>query len=385
MGKITYRPVFYRKKRLNEQGKALLQVEAYLSGKRAYFSTHIYLTPRQWNGKKCRIVHHPEAKSLNYLLREFIMQLECKELELWRKGVDVTLEVLKRELKPESSSSFLEFVGQELEVICMKESTRKNQMTTWKLLFDFRPKLKFEGLTLHFVQEFERFMERRGLGINTIAKHLKHLRTFVNWAIAKGCMKEEDYPFRRFRIKMEQGKHAYLTLEEMERLEELVLPEEHRLLQHALDGFLFCCYTGLRYSDFVRLRKENIVRQGDDVWMVFHSLKTGVEVRLPLLLLFKGKAWKILNRYRDGWDRFFCLKSNACVNHDLKTIGTLAGIEKHFTFHSARHTNATLLIYEGVNITTVQKLLGHRNIATTQIYSEVMEQTIVKDLTKERG
>ena len=127
------------------------------------------------------------------------------------------------------------------------------------------------------------------------------------------------------------------------------------------------------------------MRQGDDVWMVFHSLKTGVEVRLPLLLLFKGKAWKILNRYRDGWDGFFCLKSNACVNHDLKTIGTLAGIEKHFTFHSARHTNATLLIYEGVNITTVQKLLGHRNIATTQIYSEVMEQTIVKDLTKERG
>lgn len=385
MGKITYRPVFYRGKRLNAQGKALLQVEAYLSGKRAYFSTHIYLTPRQWNGKKCRIVHHPEAKSLNYLLREFIMQLECRELELWRKGVDVTLETLRQEWKPESSASFLKFVEQELEVAYMKESTRKNQKTTWKLLSDFRPKLKFDGLTLHFIQEFERYMKRKGFGINTIAKHLKHLRTFVNWAIAKGCMKEEDYPFRRFRIKMEEGKHAYLTLEELKRLEELVLPEEHRLLRHSLDAFLFCCYTGLRYSDFIHLRKENIVRKGDDVWVVFHSVKTGVEVRLPVLLLFKGKAWQILNRYREGWDGFFRLKSNTCVNHDLQTIGSLAGIGKHFTFHSARHTNATLLIYEGVNITTVQKLLGHRNIATTQIYSEVMEQTIVKDLTKKRG
>lgn len=382
MGKISYRPVFYRRKRLNEQGKALLQVEAYLSGKRIYFSTHIYLTPRQWNEKKCRIVHHPEADSLNYLLREFIMKLEHKELELWRKGVDVTLEALKREWKPESSASFLKFVEHELEVVCMKESTRKNLKTTWKLLCDFRPKLKFEGLTLHFIQEFERYMKRKGLGINTIAKHMKHLRTFVNWVIAKGYMKEEDYPFRRFRIKMEKGKHSCLTLEELKRLEELVLPEEHRLLRHSLDGFLFCCYTGLRYSDFVHLKKENIVRKGDDVWMVFHSIKTGVEVRLPVLLLFKGKAWQILKRYRDGWDGFFCLKSNTCVNHDLQTLGSLAGIEKHFTFHSARHTNATLLIYEGVNITTVQKLLGHRNIATTQIYSEVTEQTIVKDLVK---
>ena len=60
----------------------------------------------------------------------------------------------------------------------------------------------------------------------------------------------------------------------------------------------------------------------------------------------------------------------------------MAGIEKHFSFHSARHTNATLLIYKGVNITTVQKLLGHRDLSTTQIYSDVMESTIVRDLKK---
>lgn len=385
MGKISYRPVFYRKKRLNAQGKAVLQVEAYLSGKRIYFSTHIYLTPRQWNEKKCQIVHHPEADSLNYLLQEFIMQLEHKELELWRRGVDVTLEVLKQELRPEASSSFLKFVEQELEVVCMKESTRKNQKTTWKLLHEFRPKLKFEGLNVHFVHEFERYMERKGLGVNTIAKHLKHLRTFVNLAISKDYMKEEDYPFRRFRIKMEEGKHSYLTPEEMKRLEELVLSDGHQALRHTLDAFLFCCYTGLRYSDFIRMKKENIVRKGNDIWIVFQSLKTGVEVRLPVLLLFEGKAWKILSEYHDKWDGFFCLKSNTSVNHDLLVIRVLAGIEKHFTFHSARHTNATLLLYEGANITTVQKLLGHRNIATTQVYSEVMEQTIVKDLAKIKG
>lgn len=52
------------------------------------------------------------------------------------------------------------------------------------------------------------------------------------------------------------------------------------------------------------------------------------------------------------------------------------------SFHTARHTNATLLIYNGVNITTVQKLLGHKSVKTTQVYTNIMDMTIVHDLEK---
>ena len=79
---------------------------------------------------------------------------------------------------------------------------------------------------------------------------------------------------------------------------------------------------------------------------------------------------------------FFHLKSNSSVNKDLKKIGVLAKIEKHFSFHTARHTNATLLIYNGAQITTVQKLLGHQSVKTTQGYSDIFSGTIVKDLKK---
>lgn len=96
-------------------------------------------------------------------------------------------------------------------------------------------------------------------------------------------------------------------------------------------------------------------------------------------LFISGKSYPhfiSLSRYR----RIFHIKPNASVNKELIRIGKLAGITKHFSFHTARHTNATLLIYKGVQLSTVQKLLGHRNIKTTQVYGEVLPQTIIKEL-----
>jgi site-specific recombinase XerD len=99
-------------------------------------------------------------------------------------------------------------------------------------------------------------------------------------------------------------------------------------------------------------------------------------------LLFEGKGFDILQKYQNNVNAFFALQSNSKTNKVLGYISQLAGIEKHLSFHVARHTNATLLLYKGVSITTVQKLLGHRNISTTQIYSEVLNRTIIRDLER---
>mgnify|MGYP000579853877 CR=1 FL=1 len=79
---------------------------------------------------------------------------------------------------------------------------------------------------------------------------------------------------------------------------------------------------------------------------------------------------------------FFKLRDNSNVNKELLIIAKLSGLNKRISFHTARHTNATLLIYNGVNITTVQKLLGHKSVKTTQIYTNVMDATIISDLEK---
>ena len=382
MRKIYYQPIYNRKKKLNAQGKALLQVEAYLEKRKIYFSTHIYLSPEQWDNKRKLICKHPHAEALNYQVKEFLIQLESKELSLWKEGKVITLERLKEEFGFKKDKSFLDFILKDITDSPYKQSTKQNLLSTYALLTKFKDNINFKELTTEFVFDFERFLFGSNLQTNTVAKHMKHFKTFVNLAIDKGYLTLNDYPFRRYRIKTLKSKHTFLLPDELEKLESLELTGKSIAYRHSLEAFLFCCYTGLRYSDFTQLSEKNIVFIENRPWIIFTTIKTGAEVRLPLALLFGGKGWKLLRKHQKHLNEFFNLKANSTVNKDLIRIGKLAGIQKHFSFHSARHTNATLLIYKGVNITTVQKLLGHRNVATTQIYSEVMGSTIVKDLKK---
>ena len=382
MKKICYQPIYNRKKKLNSQGKALLQIEAYLERRKIYFSTHIYLSPEQWDNRRKLIRKHPHAEALNYQIKEFLIQLESKELSLWKEGKVVTLDNLKEEFCHKNNKSFLDFIKRDIATSQSKESTKLNMLSTYALLSKFKSQIDFKELTPQFIFNFERYLFDNGLQTNTVAKHMKHFKTFVNLAIDKGYLSLNDYPFRRYRIKTLKAKHSFLVPDELKRLESLELSDRKLAYKHSLEAFLFCCYTGLRYSDFTHLSDSNIVFIEKQPWLVFTTIKTGTEVRLPLTLLFEGKAWKLLRKYQKHLNEFFHIKANSTVNKELIRIGKLADIQKHFSFHSARHTNATLLIYKGVNITTVQKLLGHRNVSTTQIYSEVMGSTIVNDLKK---
>lgn len=381
MNKIIYNLVYNRKKRLNEKGMALVQIEAYLDKKKKYFSTKVYLKPEQWDGKKLIVKNHPNADALNRLIHEFMAAIEKKELELWQQGKRISLDLLKEALsKNEEQSFFIPFVKQEVENSLLKESTKRNHLSTLMLPQEFKKNATFADLTFEFVSSFEHFLQLRGYHINTIAKHMKHLKRHVNMAINKNYMEMQTYAFRNYKIKTVESKHTHLSPEELEKLEKLSLTGKYAEHQKALDAFLFCCYAGMRYSDFVNLSPGNIVKIHQNTWLIYKSVKTNIEVRLPIYLLFEGKGLAILEKYRNDLPGFFQLRDNSNVNKKLILISRLAGLTKKISFHVARHTNATLLIYKGVNITTVQKLLGHRSVKTTQIYTNIMDMTIVQDL-----
>ena len=378
MDKIKYRLVYNRKKQLNKQGTALVQVEALLNQRKVYFRTNLYLKPEHWNSRNAQVDNHPQAHDLNSMLFEFVLHLQAIELSLWKRGIPVTLSLLKDAIKKDKpvNVTFPVFARTYIQESDRKRSTKENLLTTITVLQEFRPGLDFKDITYTFLRDFEVHLKEKGNSVNTVAKHMRQLRTLVNEAINQGYIPSDAYPFRKYKIKQAKGRKEFLTPDELKRLENLDVDKK---LRHVLDAFLFCCYTGLRYSDFCQLTPENIIRVNGKRWLYFKSVKTDVEIRLPLHLLFEGKALAVLERYDIVTD-FAKIGPNSEANKYLAQLAALARIRKHITYHTARHTCATLLVHQGVPITTVQKLLGHTSVRTTEVYSEVLSNTIIRDL-----
>lgn len=291
MSKIIYSVVYNRKRCLNKKGMALVQVEAYLDRKKKYFSTKVYLKPEQWGAKKLVVKNHPNADALNRLIYEFVAMIEKKELELWQQGKRISLELLKDALVTrENKASFVSFFKQEAMSSSLKESTKRNHLSTLILLQEFKRDVSFSDLTFEFISSFEYFLQSKGYHTNTIAKHMKHLKRHVNITINKEYIEIQKYAFRKYKIKTVENKHTHLNPEELENLEKLSLTGRYLKYQKTLDAFLFCCYAGMRYSDFINLSPDNIVDINQETWLIYKSVKTGTEVRLPLYLLLVVKG-----------------------------------------------------------------------------------------------
>lgn len=383
MRKIRYRLVYNRKKQLNRQGTALVQVEAKLNQRNIYFATNVYLKPEHWDKNTAQVVNHPQSMDLNAMLFEYIIHLQSLELGFWKRGIEPTLALLRDAVRKKASTTirFIDFAKDTIERSDRSASTKENLLSTVKALETFRPGVDFADLTYTLLRDFESWLRDQGKNVNTVGKHLRQLRTLINEAINDGYMPADSYPFRKFAIKKMKSEHRFLTPDELRKLEAFRPTDvRHR---HVLDAFLFCCYTGIRFSDFRSLNSGQITFINRSKWLCLKMQKTSIEIRLPLELLFDGKALDIINRY-SSVEAFSAIPSNCETNRMLAEIAKTAGIKKHFSYHTSRHTCATLLVHQGVPITTVQKILGHTSVKTTQIYSEVLGSTIVRDLKNVR-
>lgn len=380
MKKIRYRLVYNRRKQLNARGQALIQCECSLDKKKIYATTRVYVKPAEWDYENGQVSDaHPNHKDLNAYLFEFMFNIEKAELDIWKRGGIPTLQQIKDVIvgNRQSEITFDSFAKDSVLKSDRRKGSKENILNTLKTLKQYKPSYNWDDITYSFIKDFERYLRMRGSKVNTIAKHLTCLKTMINEAIRQGMMTSN--PFLKFKIRHEEGAHSFLTNEELGILEGLRLVRDK--LQHTLDAFLFCCYVGLRFSDFKSLKAEHIIIRDGVEWLKFKSQKTGADLDLPLYLLGGGKAMEIIKKY-PTLKEFTSIGCNADVNRKLKEIMNEAGISKRVTFHSSRHTCATTLVYDGVPITSVQKVLGHKKISTTQIYSEVHSQTLVKDLSR---
>ena len=153
-------------------------------------------------------------------------------------------------------------------------------------------------------------------------------------------------------------------------------------LDQIIDTFLFCCYTGLSYSDIEKHKPSQIARGIDgNQWIFTFRTKTDVASHIPLL----PQAVKLIEKYNMhplgiAKDVLFPVPSIQKMNEYLKEIAVLCGITKTTTSHVARHTfPTTITLQNGVPIETVSKMLDHTDIRKTQIYAKILDIKVSED------
>lgn len=230
----------------------------------------------------------------------------------------------------------------------------------------------FKDVTPEFCEGFKDYLlntaktkSEKPLSKNSSYSYLNKFKAALKQAFQDKIINEN--PAKRVKgIKPEENEREYLTQQE---LESLINAEcRYEVLKRA---FLFSCFTGLRWSDINKLTWNKIQELEEGYKIHFKQQKTkGVEyLDIPM------NAVKYLGEKGSPEDRVFVgLKYSAYMNVALSQWVLRAGITKHITFHCARHTYATFMLTNGVDIYTVSKLLGHRELKTTQIYTKVIDQ-----------
>ncbi|WP_297554906.1 site-specific integrase [uncultured Alistipes sp.] len=207
------------------------------------------------------------------------------------------------------------------------------------------------------------------LSNNSVVSYYGTLRTAINRAYKEGIItvnptKEFDFASK---VRQEPSRREYLTIDE---LKTLINTEcRHEIVKRT---FLFSCLCGLRVSDIRKLRWCDLQRSGGRVRIEITMQKT----KEPLYLPISDEALKWLPERGEANDSdfIFPLTHEGTVNDTLQHWAKVAGITKHISFHVARHTHATMMLTLGADLYTVSKLLGHKNIATTQIYAKIVDK-----------
>ncbi len=246
-------------------------------------------------------------------------------------------------------------------------------------------KFKKQDITLRdlshqFITEFEFYLKSvRGIQHNTAMGNLKKLKKIVRQCVANDWLEKD--PFLSYKVKIRDTNRTYLTSEELS----IVITKKLLLerLAIARDLFIFSCYTGLAYSDVEKLTPSDISTGMDgEKWIFTTRTKTDTPTRVPLLPM----AMSVLASYAEHprvkiFGRALPVFSNQKINSYLKEIADICGIRKELTFHCARHTFATTVtLTNGVPIETVSKMLGHKNIRTTQIYAKIVDRKVSEDM-----
>ena len=272
--------------------------------------------------------------------------------------------------------SFLDYFKKAAE----KRKRSSGSYGNWKSAYQLFEKfldgkdLRFEDMTTEVMEKFKKYLlearvtkSNTRLARNSALSYFNKLKAALNDAFDEKIMQDKIAP-RVKSIREEDTHREYLTLDELNKL--IQTPCEIEVLKNA---FLFSATTGLRWSDVHALTWKNVeyLLDSNSYQLRYKQQKTQVAEVLPIseqVITFMGE------RDHDNAKVFKSLRYSAWTNLKLAQWVMKAGINKNVTFHVGRHTYATTLLTYNVDLFTVSKLLGHKQIKTTQLYAKVVDQ-----------
>lgn len=224
-----------------------------------------------------------------------------------------------------------------------------------------------------FIEKFIKYLFDQELNQNSIREYISKFEYVIKHSIKDKIILEN--PFNNVsRVKKIESKRNHLSIEQIQKLSEMdcIDPETKR-------AFLFCCFTGLRFSDCNNLTYGEI-KNGEYIEM--KQRKTSDTVFIPLSETAKKLIYRETNIIPLQTQKVFKLKTLASVEYHLKKWFEKAEINMNATFHISRHSFAVLGIAGGIDLFTLSKLLGHKDLQSTQIYAKVLNEQKIKAINK---
>jgi site-specific recombinase XerD len=387
---------FYAKStKSNSVGLFPIYVRLTVDGKRLEYSTKKFIDPAKWSLSTSRMKgNSEEARSINSILDFIKNKINEIQYELLKDGVSFTIEEFKNRLlgtteRTRTLIPIFQDHNNKIKALIGKEyaaGTLERYETSLKHTKDFLmwkynvTDIDIVKIDHAFITDYEFYLRTvRNCANNTAVKYIKNFNKIIKICLANNWL--ERNPFANYKSKVKEVERVYLSENEIQEIINKDFGTDR--LSLVRDIFLFSCFTGLAYIDVKNLTKSHISFGIDgEKWIFTHRQKTESASKIPILPVTQMIIEKYENHPQSiNEDRLLPIFSNQKMNAYLKEIATVCGINKELTFHIARHTFATTItLTNGVPIESVSKMLGHKNLRTTQHYAKVLDKKVGEDM-----
>lgn len=387
---------FYAKStKANAEGLLPIYVRLTVDGIRLEYSTKKFIEKSKWSVELSKMRGNTEqARSINNYLDLIKAKILDIQMELIHKNELISIANFKvrlfedkkheRTLIPifqDHNDQIKQLIGKEYAPGTLERYTTSLKHTKefmeWKYGISDIEVTKIDHA---FIMDYEFYLRTvRNCANNTAVKYIKNFSKIIKICIANDWITKN--PFANYKSKIRELERTYLSEEDIQSLIEKDFASNR--LELVRDIFLFSCFTGLAYIDVKNLTTENITKGIDgDEWIFTHRQKTEAASKIPILPV----TAMIIDKYSQTKEcliqnKLLPILSNQKMNAYLKEVATLCNINKELTFHMARHTFATTVtLTNGVPIESVSKMLGHKNLRTTQHYAKVLDRKVSEDM-----